>query len=1836
MVNQSPIVAVQRSAVPLDTPEFALGNQALGHLFKAQEQPNGSGLRSHHLASGGVAPGRPLFQGLSQELPLQAKLTLTQAGDRHEHEADRVAARVVQRLQTPTTASGSGSPSVMPKLLSVPSGNQGGAIAPPLETAIKQQQGKGNPIAEDIREPLEQAFGVDFSHVKIHTDGTSDQLNCSISALAFTTGKDIFFKQGAYQPRSPKGQALLAHELTHVVQQNQPLKTVQRKVDTPQKPQPAQTVEIIDLLPEISREIQAFSPNWLDSDPSKIELCPWLKVVKPSINVQQDSNHRNLDIQGGIELNLGTGAIAVQPKGTLKLSYKSQTKQWDYKSENIGISATIGDILKFDAQDITYDRTQKSFNIAKAGITIPNLNNADASVTKAKIDAQGLAWEKVDLNVKNIALGNYAKINNASAEIAGAAAQYKSQFKGDFDVTLGSSDSVQVQGNGQLTIDYDNGVWSCPQNNVTLSGAIANILKFNAKDIHYDHKAQIVTIQQSTVRVPKGKNSTEDYFKADVTQAKIDQTGLDWNIIKLNANDIPLLGEYVTLKQATGEIQGASKQYNSNFEGDFNVNFGSSDLVQVDGSGHLTFNYIDGKVTVEHKDVGLNGTIANILKFNAKDIHYDHKTNVVTIQQSTVRVPKGKNSTEDYFKADVTQAKIDQTGLDWNTIKLNANDIPLLGEYVTLKQATGEIQGASKQYNSNFEGDFNVNFGSSDLVQVDGSGHLTFNYIDGKVTVEHKDVGLNGTIANILKFNAKDIHYDHKTNVVTIQQSTVRVPNNADKSKDYFKTDVTQAKIDQTGLDWNTIKLNANDIPLLGEYVTLKQATGEIQGASKQYNSNFGGDFNVNFGSSDLVQVQGSGHLSFDYKNGKVSIEHKDVGLDGTIANILKFNAKDIHYDHKAQIVTIQQSTVRVPKGKNSTKDYFKADVTQAKIDQTGLDWNTIKLNANDIPLLGEYVTLKQATGEIQGASKQYNSNFEGDFNVNFGSSDLVQVDGSGHLTFNYIDGKVTVEHKDVGLNGTIANILKFNAKDIHYDHKTNVVTIQQSTVRVPKGKNSTEDYFKADVTQAKIDQTGLDWNTIDLKANQIPLLGSYVSLETATGTIAGAAQKYKSNFEGDFKVDLGSSDLVEVKGRGSLAFDYENGNVTVEHKNVGLNGKIAKVLEFNASDIHYDHENPKVTIGKAGISIPSLNQASASVENARLDKDGVDWDVAKATIATIPIGDIFTITNPAVLVEGRQQEYSTTASGGVKLKLGKYFTAEGKGAVTLAKKDAESKRNLRVDSLDLSAKGDIQFPGDSMNWPLDLAFNYPIIPGAVEAGISLTVKGSLGASLSGTVKKESKEKYWDVAANPEIKGAIGIALKGNASVGTVYAAALNAFIEGGCKVEAKGGLKIDGKLGYDEESKKVDAKGLKSEYYAGAEFKITMGAGVQAKALYIFTKDLYAIRGELSLGRGSMKGNLEFDENGGLKIGKPTFEGCLSFELDKKSIDFKRTHDVVNADKAKQLLENAQQYIPGSGKERKRIIDHVKAEYIKVFDQAKKVIENETSKNEKYVQKLERLSVKVSRYQELLDLSGELFDKDQELVDLKSESKITPEIEKQAEEIEQKEQKKTSDSQGSFLNKVKDTAEKAITKVKQIVNVKEKIKEKFKKHVPPKVWDKYYALKEEKDEIKEKAKHAKDMLTIKLHDAEQKVASISNIKTELKGKVSELKSKALQTKREMTEKVKSKALLKITEFGIQDPKSFIKRMEQLAQMQEKYTQKYEKHSEILENALKAKEQSDGILKNVKEAIGWDDEKLELGEGLNTISDMRNNQSDLESVEKELSKEIIKLDDNLDQELAKL
>jgi hypothetical protein len=95
----------------------------------------------------------------------------------------------------------------------------GGKASAKLESTIASARGSGQALDETVRQPIEQAFGADFSGVKIHTDAQSDVLNRSLQSRAFTTGKDVFFKQGEYNPQSRSGQELIAHELTHVVQQ---------------------------------------------------------------------------------------------------------------------------------------------------------------------------------------------------------------------------------------------------------------------------------------------------------------------------------------------------------------------------------------------------------------------------------------------------------------------------------------------------------------------------------------------------------------------------------------------------------------------------------------------------------------------------------------------------------------------------------------------------------------------------------------------------------------------------------------------------------------------------------------------------------------------------------------------------------------------------------------------------------------------------------------------------------------------------------------------------------------------------------------------------------------------------------------------------------------------------------------------------------------------------------------------------------------------------------------------------------------------------------------------------------------------------------------------------------------------------------------------------------------------------------------------------------------------------------------------------------------------------------------------------------------------------------
>lgn len=94
----------------------------------------------------------------------------------------------------------------------------GTRVGPDVDTALSRLRGGGQPLPEDIAQPMGQAMGADLSDVRIHTGDEPAALARSVQATAFTVGRDIFFGAGRYAPDSPSGQRLLAHELAHTVQ----------------------------------------------------------------------------------------------------------------------------------------------------------------------------------------------------------------------------------------------------------------------------------------------------------------------------------------------------------------------------------------------------------------------------------------------------------------------------------------------------------------------------------------------------------------------------------------------------------------------------------------------------------------------------------------------------------------------------------------------------------------------------------------------------------------------------------------------------------------------------------------------------------------------------------------------------------------------------------------------------------------------------------------------------------------------------------------------------------------------------------------------------------------------------------------------------------------------------------------------------------------------------------------------------------------------------------------------------------------------------------------------------------------------------------------------------------------------------------------------------------------------------------------------------------------------------------------------------------------------------------------------------------------------------------
>jgi len=182
--------------------------------------------------------------GISQHVipgpALHFKLEVNRPNDPYEQEADAMADKVIQRQSAEVRLQGDGihtkcahcEEEEKEKKIQRKDSEEtesGVTVSKGLEQTLNASTGKGNPLPAPVNEEMSKAFGADFSGVSIHSDGQSSQMNRSLNAHAFTHGSDIYFNAGKFDPGSESGKHLLAHELTHVVQQGA---VVSRKVQS--------------------------------------------------------------------------------------------------------------------------------------------------------------------------------------------------------------------------------------------------------------------------------------------------------------------------------------------------------------------------------------------------------------------------------------------------------------------------------------------------------------------------------------------------------------------------------------------------------------------------------------------------------------------------------------------------------------------------------------------------------------------------------------------------------------------------------------------------------------------------------------------------------------------------------------------------------------------------------------------------------------------------------------------------------------------------------------------------------------------------------------------------------------------------------------------------------------------------------------------------------------------------------------------------------------------------------------------------------------------------------------------------------------------------------------------------------------------------------------------------------------------------------------------------------------------------------------------------------------------------------------------------------------------
>lgn len=358
----------------------------------------------------------------------------------------------------------------------------GGApeIGGPLESAIKTQATGGQPLQNDLRREMESHFGADFSTVRIHTGPEAEALNTQLKARAFTYKNHIFFSRDQFRPDSRDGKQLLAHELTHTIQQGQAIRRkppperpedILHRATKPPATEAVTSSEVVDLSSgtfapseKVQAEIEAQGHKGLEvrvivkgvTDEGRIKVRADRKKNFHSIGRgSMPVKAAWADQLGGLHLNIRLvqseikdGFASVKASGGNAHDWVRSLQKTTEVLGGLGLKVENlpKPVNKFEAGKLTLGVT--NLKVEVGGFLDASFNFTAENAARPVVEASA------DINVKGIAKGQL-KLDNTKEKLAGQISlgiEYKS-FVGNALIKYNPDGTVDIGGKAGYNAD---------------------------------------------------------------------------------------------------------------------------------------------------------------------------------------------------------------------------------------------------------------------------------------------------------------------------------------------------------------------------------------------------------------------------------------------------------------------------------------------------------------------------------------------------------------------------------------------------------------------------------------------------------------------------------------------------------------------------------------------------------------------------------------------------------------------------------------------------------------------------------------------------------------------------------------------------------------------------------------------------------------------------------------------------------------------------------------------------------------------------------------------------------------------------------------------------------------------------------------------------------------------------------------------------------------------------------------------------------------------------------------------------------------------------------------